>query len=266
MEKKEHPLFGEVIVPDSFLDLIKIVSGFNIKFDGVSPENIRMWRGQADITWPIHSSAYRRLSIVRSVVTEEQMRVYEKQLIERARHKGHDWVGNKKLKDFELLAKIQHYGGATRLVDASRNALVALYFAVSDLPQNTGLLMGVHTWLCGGNEGYDCSPDYENQISDLENYSYPQTWEPTEVTSRVAAQHSQFLYSSVVEAPMGSLCLHGDDPKAVIFISIHPELKTESVRILRDTFDIHRTTLFPDIEGFSTANSHRSPMTALRRW
>lgn len=69
---------------------------------------------------------------------------YETSLLRHARHKGFDTENGKILTDFELLAKLQHHGAATRLVDFSKNVLVALWFAIQDNKEETGLLTGIH--------------------------------------------------------------------------------------------------------------------------
>lgn len=59
----------------------------------------------------------------------------------------------RKLTDFELLAKLQHHGAATRLIDVSRNMLVALWFTCSSEPEKTGLLFGLAAGVIIGLEG-----------------------------------------------------------------------------------------------------------------
>ncbi|EOC1425195.1 FRG domain-containing protein [Cronobacter dublinensis] len=43
------------------------------------------------------------------------------------------------------MAKLQHHGAATRLMDFPRSLLVALWFACFSEPNETGLLLGIHT-------------------------------------------------------------------------------------------------------------------------
>ena len=42
---------------------------------------------------------------------------------------GHDQKNGQQLSDLEILAELQHFGAATCLIDFSRSALVALWFA-----------------------------------------------------------------------------------------------------------------------------------------
>ncbi len=91
---------------------------------------IGAWRGQASIDWTLDPSLVRRFRQHRehardAVLTESTLRTLEKALIERARATGlgEDFC------ELELLARLQHHGAAIRLLDCSRNAFVALWFA-----------------------------------------------------------------------------------------------------------------------------------------
>ena len=98
---------------DEFFELIQspLVEGEGI---------IRMWRGQSDISWPLHSSAYRRLSLEIKEPNEKKIINYEKNLLQSATHKGFRYLDGRRLSDFDLLARLQHHGAATRLIDATR--------------------------------------------------------------------------------------------------------------------------------------------------
>ena len=58
-----------------------------------------------------------------------------KDLIKEARRQGHDQKNGQQLSDLELLAELQHFRAATCLIDFTRSALVALWFAVSQTPK-----------------------------------------------------------------------------------------------------------------------------------
>ena len=54
----------------------------------------------------------------------------------------HHAVYGEDLCELELLARLQHHGAATRLLDCSRNAFVALWFACRWEPDKDGVLIG----------------------------------------------------------------------------------------------------------------------------
>lgn len=250
MRISESPIFGKVYEPEKFEELISLTLD-----PKPSPTRaVRMWRGQADLDWPIHSSAYRRLTLKSGAVDERAMQRYEKGLLDRATHRGFRQVEGRTLSDFDLLARLRHHGAATRLVDATRNALTALWFSVADAPDRVGALIGIHSDLLGGYEGEPEERTYEEVLKNLAKYDHPQTWEPPSVSPRVAAQHGQFLYSHVVDHPTGSLSVP-KKAEGVLIVAIPPSLKGIFAKILSEVFDIRYETLFPDLDGFGFANS-----------
>lgn len=260
MNSFDSPIFGVVSQPTTFEELLSLVIE-------APPERsrVRMWRGQADISWPIHSSAYRRLAAQDSRVTESGLANYENWLLKQATHRGYRTINGQELSDLQLLARLQHHGAATRLVDATRSALVALWFCVSSNLDVVGALIGVHSDYLGGYESLPVHWSYESLLKDMQGRDYPYTWEPPIVSPRVAAQHSQFLISKVAESPSGSLCLPSDVDSTLV-VAVSPKLKKIARDILICSFDIRTVTLFPDLDGFCDANSYRSDRKDMFRW
>ena len=194
MKEISDSKFGVLKSPDSFEELSDLIWNFR---PGTDPFRARMWRGQSNIEWPIHSSAFRKLLLSHRMPKERDLQFYELDLLKHATHRGYRRHDGRDLTDMELLAKLQHHGAATRLVDATRNAFVALWFAISADEDKTGILLGAHTSHLAGYEGEPEERKYEEIIKECVDNKNTFTWEPTSVTNRVAAQHSQFLYSSV---------------------------------------------------------------------
>lgn len=256
----QSELFGSIAAPTSISDILILA-----KDHSKNRRNVHLWRGQTDITWPIHSSAFRRLSLKSSHVTERSMQSYETYLLEHATHQGYRYDNGRLLSDFELLAKLQHHGAATRLIDCSRNLLVALWFACNSEPNKHGLLFGIHSDHLGGSENTQENSPYHEVFLDLEQFEHPQTWQPPVVSKRIAAQSAQFLYSSVSNSKMGSLRIE-EEQSSFIAMAIEPKLKNELLEVLSGSFDIRHLTLFPDIDGFGYANSYRYPQYESQRW
>jgi hypothetical protein len=258
-------IFGEMYQPDNFLELMEIVTSLS----KMSGNNLMLWRGQGDIEWPIHSGAYRRLFNSRKYdwdPLEAFMISYEEDLLKQARHRGYGVNDGIQLGDVELLAKLQHHGAATRLVDFSKNVLVALWFCVDSLPNKQGHLLGVHNFKLGGIEGVLEFHNYNEMVYDLEEYNHPVFIESPVVSKRIAAQHGGFLISCVTDEKTGSLKLPTDSG-ATMRIAISPELKAETRKILIQHFDIRNETLFPDLDGFAAfANSTFSNTKEMYRW
>ena len=77
------------------------------------------------------SSAERRLkaSLPSQEGITEPFLEYNENLLKKCRLKNYDKREQKQLDDLELLADLQHHGAATCLIDFTRNALIALWFA-----------------------------------------------------------------------------------------------------------------------------------------
>lgn len=251
--------FGSVNCPSNFNELIKLILGH-----AIDRRCVHMWRGQASDKWLLDSGAYRRL-MFDGVPTERQVCYYEKDLLRRATHKGFRFFEGRELSDFELLARLQHHGAATRLFDTTRNALVALYFACSSHPKENGMLFGIHSDSLGGSEGRPVLGDYDEIVRSAGKHDHPQTWQPTEVSKRIVVQHSQFVYSKTINGRHGSLDI-GDVEKYLVTIRIAAKLKVCFLRIISEAFDINRSGLFPDLQGFSELNSANEPNYSSERW
>ena len=271
MQENNSPLFGPIPQPDSFSEFIDLVTELADEGRG----RVRLWRGHADLSWRLDSSAVRRLAAHKDVKlpltaervehVERQLVDYETHLLQRAEFHGYRFHEGRSLSDLELLARLRHYGAATRLLDTSRSALVALWFAVSSLPDTHGAVFGVHCHYLGGGEGDPLNESYSQMTKGLLGIDHPITCASTAISPRVAAQHSQFLYSGAGSGKQGSIRVAGDSG-ALLAIAITPHLKFEAADILRETFDIHHFTIFPDLEGFAAGNAEWRERWNMERW
>jgi FRG domain len=257
MDNYKSNLFGQIEAPQSFSELINICSEKYYKTNRPF-----FWRGQSNIDWRIDSSAYRRLKLSNKEIGEFDLISYEVNLLEQATHKGLRFQNGEMLNDFELFAKLQHHGSATRLIDFSRNMLIALWFCSNENIGTTGLLFGIDSYNVGGYESQKLTEDYKGHIESIKEIKHPQTWEPPEITKRIAAQHSQFIYSRLSNDNRSSLELDSNN----LFLAINPKLKTESISILETVFDIRTISLFPDIDGFGMANNSQIHTNKMWRW
>ena len=89
-----------------------------------------LYRGLANSLWEVSASIHGRLK--KSGINNVYHNIFRemtKLLLARARAEGHDIENHRKLSDLELLAKLQHHGAATCLIDFTSNPLIALWFA-----------------------------------------------------------------------------------------------------------------------------------------
>lgn len=105
------------------------------------------FRGQLDSTWKIEPSITRQLKIY-------QMAVYEDFLLESRLSKEEVKILNLQLEtesELEWLFLCQHYGVPTRLLDWTRNILVAIFFACYDEKETNTKKDGV-IFICNSDE------------------------------------------------------------------------------------------------------------------
>ena len=100
----------------------------------VEPVGHYAFRGQEDATWSLECGAALRLresydSQSEGEAQQRSVQYHRLLLIKQARHEGFDQDRGRELGDFEILAKLQHLGAATCLLDFTRSSLTALWFA-----------------------------------------------------------------------------------------------------------------------------------------
>ena len=121
MGKKCNP---EVVEIDSLENFIREIS--NVKEDISTPFGIRKlyYRGQNDVEYELIPSIGRATNSF----IDDNWQIAEAPLIEAVQQRFPDTFNERKY-PMILLAKLQHYGVDTRLLDMTKNSLVALYFA-----------------------------------------------------------------------------------------------------------------------------------------
>src|SRR6202042_558320 len=198
-------------------------------------------------------------------LTETGLRAVERELIERARAAG---LGDD-LCELELLARLQHHGAATRLLDCSRNAFVALGFACRWEPEKDGVLIGFEL---GENAVHLDTEMLRHGIDDLLAMAAGRLlwWQPRSLSPRISAQQAVFVFGQTVDEPWGSIRLGqggvslggtGAVPgAALIFVSA--KLKAAMNRIWGPLLGFSEESLFPDFDGFALAHSVDKPFPA----
>ena len=91
-----------------------------------------LFRGVPNSAYKIEAGACRRLPEVDRYNPAKLLKINQ-ELIDKARLLGHDQLSGERLSDLPLLAELQHFRAATCLIDFTRNALVALWFACEQI-------------------------------------------------------------------------------------------------------------------------------------
>ena len=210
-----------------------------------------LFRGVSTESYKIEASAYRRLSEIDRNDPKKLLKI-NKDLIMKAKALGHDEKNGQQLSDLEILAELQHFGAATCLIDFSRSALVALWFACQQGSRGGAngkvyavrhddrvRLKTVNPDLITKNIDYFLTPD--------ENGRYPlYQWQPKLQNNRIIAQQSIFVFSGAqIEAE--AECVIDKNSKQDILIA------------LDKISGITEAAIYPDFDGFSRLHAHNKP-------
>lgn len=207
-----------------------------------------LFRGVSTESYKIEASAYRRLSETDRNNPNKLLKI-NKDLIGKARSLGHDQRNAQQLSDLELLAELQHFGAATCLIDFSRSALVALWFACQQGSRGGAngkvyavrhddmvRLKTVNPDLITKDIDYFLTPD-EN-----DRYLLYQ-WQPKLQNNRIIAQQSVFVFSGAqIEA----------EAECVIDKNSKQDLLTSLDKISGVT----EANIYPDFDGFARLHAH----------
>ena len=227
--------------------------------DATQATGIYAYRGHQDSEWQLHSAATRRLidEHGRDIVRDRDfpqlyINYHRETLIEPARTRGFGAESGRRLSDLEVLAKLQHFGAPTGLLDFSWSPLVALWFACED-PTRDGKLFVVDT-----NDPIRVSRIFSDEaaqnltaaLSGAAGPPHLSYWEPMvsgDASVRILRQRSVFI----IGRPLLPV-----DTDILSEIVVAKEDK-EALRLELQTLDFHQESLFQDVYGFAQASNRR---------
>lgn len=163
--------------------------------------------------------------------------------------------------DLEILAEIQHRGGASCLVDFSRNFLISLWFATNNDFDEPGYLFCYNVnedAISEDNITYLNKDRWDLPVEDLLKYTRKTTqyignekfrfwlWKPANINGRIARQDSVFVFG---------LEKFNVEKHKVEIITIPPKWKSAIIQTLKTYFGITSESIFPDVDGYAVANN-----------
>jgi hypothetical protein len=212
------------------------------------PSAAWIYRGQSDESWPLVARAGRAEYFDREWnSTHERQSVPPRDLgrFNAWRKQAIAYRSNLPRRDLDCLALAQHHGLVTRLLDWTKNPLVALYFSAEDCGSSDGSVFCYCPWTQVADHGIELA-----QIDRVARF------DPEPFDRRILAQSGCFTYHPQPENPIAPAppnpALVEVAPDGVDLVRFVVKAKFKSV-ILRQLSEIGvtRSTLFPDLDGLS---------------
>ena len=150
----------------------------------------------------------------------------------------------------EQLAIAQHHGLATRMLDWTKNPLVACFFACIDLLDHDGAVYAYET--------PETLLDENHALSDLEKFSGVYGYMPRSINPRLLAQKGLFSIhcDSRHKISAKPSRINPENPN-LVKIKIPKAMKTAVLNLLYD-YGIDEATIFPDLDGLSDSINKRT--------
>ena len=206
------------------------------------------FRGQKYAGWPLESSARSRM---KRYGVKKLLPYLEKQFINPAKLNGWVHEAGRELKDLEILARFQHYGAATCLLDFTRSFHVALWFACQEAlsedgkEAKNGKVFIVNTGDVTKFKPIGMEEIKNTKLSKLLETKKVWYWDLESLTERVPRQNSVFILG-------GDNLSEGEQYKS---FEIEHEDKEGLIKEMEDLSDLRRESLFKDMFGFASINT-----------
>ena len=233
------------------------------------------FRGQKNEHWLLDCGALRRIQLSRRNVSLDDpdfldrfIDYHRNGLLKPARNYDFATANSRHLGDLELLAKLQHVGAATCLLDFTKDALVALWMACELDGDSSNSVDGrvfavrysnrVHFREITLEETrkFDNVGDILRHLPTGTRSSMSWYWEPAlvqDVVPRLLRQHSLFVF--------GHARLPAESAASII---VSGKAKGEILHQLERQYDLLAESLFPDLHGFARHNGHDSNLSPIK--
>lgn len=201
------------------------VSSFSGFLQVIEKQNSYMWRGVGDVAYPLIPKVARQWHL-----GKELLALQEERLLSHFKIRATPYLENRPSNDWEWLSLAQHHGLPTRLLDWTRNPLIALYFSCINDVTKDGVVYGCR-----------CLNEVDTTaISNPFDLPDEKKWSPLHISPRLAAQDGLFTVSNDPTAPIAK--------GLVARIRVKSSAKPRIINLLKK-FGIHQGSVFPGLDG-----------------
>jgi hypothetical protein len=219
------------------------------------------FRGQQDARWALLSSLSRYLEAF--IPDQSTWRTREERSIRIFRRKAHNYLSDSGVLDNDLrcLALMQHHGAPTRLLDFTKSAFVAAFFAMENAVTDAAVfaLNTPKLWNATPFRSPTLSRDAidPRRKGNFENYFLQNDnqviWigEPTEMDKRLVAQSGTMVVPGVLDKSLNEILDQYPSQGTLIKKIVLPRhMRDEAMKALY-RMNITNATLFPDLDGLA---------------
>lgn len=219
------------------------------------------FRGQQEARWALVSSLSRYLEAF--IPDRSTWRIREERAIRIFRRKAHNYLSNPAVLDNDLrcLALMQHHGAPTRLLDFTKSAFAAAFFAMESAVADAAVyaLNTPKLWHASPVKNAQLNRETIDPRSEgnFEKYFLSNDneiiWigEPTEMDQRLVAQSGTMVVPGMLDKSLDQILREYRDDDTLIKKIILPQAIREEAMKALYRMNITNATLFPDLDGLA---------------